>query len=247
MHRRSKPARHRVQPIRVATLNYCMNSLPRYRHMQANRAQPPLPGFVELPEPEVDWHPCWLPSDAAAGALERLLSEVVWKQDKIGTPGGIKPLPRLTAWQGDPGTVYVYSGIRNEPQPWTSTVLDLKRSIEATTGATFNSVLLNRYRSGVDSMGWHADREPELGPTPVIASLSLGVARRFDLRHNATGVVRSFELTNGSLLVMRGATQAQWRHRVPKAPGLIGERINLTFRSVSPRSSEVREEGTSSS
>lgn len=194
--------------------------------------QPMLPGLAELAEPEIDWYPDWLSSDIAADMFERLAQEVAWKQDSIGTPGGIKPLPRLTAWQGDPGAVYVYSGIRNVPLPWSSTVLQIKNIVERTTGAHFNSVLLNRYRSGNDSMGWHADRERELGATPVIASVSLGAARRFDLRHNETGAIRSFELTSGSLLVMRGNTQAQWRHRVPKAPSLQGERINLTFRWV---------------
>lgn len=192
-----------------------------------------LPGMVELPEPEVDWYPDWLSPATAGDMLERLKEEVVWKQDSIGTPGGVKPLPRLTAWQGEPGAVYIYSGIRNEPLPWSTTVLVLKNLAEEVTRAHFNSVLLNRYRSGNDSMGWHADRERELGPTPVIASVSLGAARRFDLRHNGTGTIRTFELTSGSLLVMRGSTQAQWRHRVPKAPAVQGERINLTFRWVS--------------
>lgn len=192
-----------------------------------------LPGVAELPEPEVDWYPDWLCAATAVDMLERLKEEVVWKQDSIGTPGGVKLLPRLTAWQGEPGAVYVYSGIRNDPLPWSSTVRMLQDRAEETTGARFNSVLLNRYRSGNDSMGWHADREPELGATPVIASASLGATRRFDLRHNQTGVVRTFELTSGSLLVMRGSTQAQWRHRIPKAPTVQGERINLTFRWVS--------------
>lgn len=192
-----------------------------------------LPGMVELPEPEVDWYPDWLSLATAGDMLERLKEEVVWKQDSIGTPGGVKPLPRLTAWQGEPDAVYIYSGIRNEPLPWSTTVLVLKNLAEEVTRAHFNSVLLNRYRSGNDSMGWHADRERELGPTPVIASVSLGAARRFDLRHNGTGTIRTFELTSGSLLVMRGSTQALWRHRVPKAPAVQGERINLTFRWVS--------------
>jgi alkylated DNA repair dioxygenase AlkB len=96
-------------------------------------------------------------------------------------------------------------------------------------------VLLNRYRSGADSMGWHADREPELGKEPVIASVSLGSTRRFDLQHNKTRVVQSYPLKGGSLLVMRGRTQAEWRHRVPKEPAVQGERINLTFRFVTPR------------
>lgn len=197
--------------------------------------QPMLAGMAELPEPEIDWYPNWLSPDTAADMLERLKEEVVWRQDSIATPGGIKPLPRLTAWQGEPGAVYIYSGIRNEPLPWSPTVRSLKNAIEETTGARFNSVLLNRYRSGNDSMGWHADRERELGATPVIASVSVGATRRFDFRHNQTGAIRSFHLTNGSLLVMRGSMQAQWKHRVPKAPALQAERINLTFRWVSPR------------
>jgi len=191
--------------------------------------------FGGIAEPELDWFPHWLEPERAASALIHLIDEVMWKQDMIGTPGGPKRLPRLTAWQGEPGAVYVYSGIRNEPLAWTPTVRELKVALEVTIGATFNSVLLNRYRDGADSMGWHADREPELGNEPVIASLSLGAARRFDLRHNESGAMRSFELTSGSLLVMRGQTQAHWRHRVPKVPGLRGERINLTFRFVTPR------------
>lgn len=193
--------------------------------------------FGGVPQAEVDWYPHWLSPEEAAVALAALSDEVVWKQDLIRTPGGIKPLPRLTAWQGDPGTVYIYSGIRNEPHVWTPTVHALKSLAEATCAAHFNSVLLNRYRSGEDSMGWHADREPELGLQPVIASVSLGVTRRFDLRHNQTGQSRAFELTSGSLLVMRGDTQREWRHRIAKVPGLRGERINLTFRFVTARES----------
>lgn len=188
--------------------------------------------FGGAPQIDVDWYPHWLSPDEAAIAFSALVDEVQWKQDLIRTPGGVKPLPRLTAWQGDPGAVYVYSGIRNEPSPWTPTVQALKSLAEATCGTRFNSVLLNRYRSGEDSMGWHADREPELGEQPVIASVSLGVPRRFDFRHNETGQLRAFELTSGSLLVMCGRTQREWRHRIAKAPGVRAERINLTFRSV---------------
>jgi alkylated DNA repair dioxygenase AlkB len=194
--------------------------------------------FGGAPEPDVNWYPAWLAADAAASILARVVAEVDWKQDVIRTPGGLKPLPRLTAWQGEPDAVYIYSGIRNIPAQWTPAVLELKAAVEATCEARFNSVLLNRYRSGEDSMGWHADREPELGPEPVIASVSLGATRRFDLRHNDTGTTRAFELTSGSLLVMRGNTQAQWRHRVPKVREVARERVNLTFRFVQPRSSD---------
>ncbi|WP_345814762.1 alpha-ketoglutarate-dependent dioxygenase AlkB [Paraburkholderia sp. PREW-6R] len=191
--------------------------------------------FDNPPTPDVDWYPEWLSRAQSAQALARLTDEVAWRQDVMGTPAGRVPLPRLTAWQGEPDAVYVYSGIRNVPQPWTPAVAELKAAAEATSGARFNSVLINRYRSGTDSMGWHADREPELGKEPVIASVSLGVARTFDLRHNRTGVVQSYSLKGGSLLVMKGDTQAEWRHRVPKEPRVSGERINLTFRWITPR------------
>jgi alkylated DNA repair dioxygenase AlkB len=191
--------------------------------------------FDDLPAPDVAWFPDWLAPATATSMLERIIGEVAWRQDTMGTPGGRVPLPRLTAWQGDPDAVYVYSGIRNVPDAWTATVGELRAAAEAACGTHFNSVLLNRYRTGVDSMGWHADREPELGDRPVIASVSLGSARTFDMRHNRTGAVRSFALNSGSLLVMRGATQAEWKHRVPKEPRVQGERINLTFRYVTPR------------
>ncbi|SEK08237.1 alpha-ketoglutarate-dependent dioxygenase AlkB family protein [Paraburkholderia diazotrophica] len=190
--------------------------------------------FDDLPTPDVMWFPDWLAPDAAAQLLARIVAEVAWQQDSMFTPAGRVPLPRLTAWQGERDAVYVYSGIRNVPQPWTPAVAELRSAVEATCDAPFNSVLLNRYRSGADSMGWHADREPELGKEPVIASVSLGVARRFDLQHNRTGVVQSYQLKGGSLLVMRGRTQAEWRHRVPKEPKVQGERVNLTFRFVTP-------------
>ncbi|RAR49476.1 DNA-N1-methyladenine dioxygenase [Paraburkholderia unamae] len=190
--------------------------------------------FDDTPQPDVAWHPSWLGPAAADEALARIVAETGWRQERIRTPGGWVDQPRLTAWQGDPGAVYIYSGIRNVPQPWTPAVAELRDAVSTLCGVRFNSVLLNRYRSGTDSMGWHADHEPELGPEPVIASLSLGATRRFDLRHNATGVVRSFRLTSGSLLVMQGKTQAQWRHRVPKEAAVGGERVNLTFRVVMP-------------
>lgn len=190
--------------------------------------------FDDTPAPDVTWHPSWLAPGAAAEALARIIAEADWRQERIRTPGGWVDQPRLTAWQGDEGAVYIYSGIQNIPQPWTRQVAELRDAISALCSVRFNSVLLNRYRTGTDSMGWHADHEPELGPEPVIASLSLGATRRFDLRHNATGVVRSFQLTSGSLLVMQGKTQAQWRHRVPKEPAVSGERVNLTFRVVTP-------------
>ncbi|WP_375507458.1 alpha-ketoglutarate-dependent dioxygenase AlkB [uncultured Caballeronia sp.] len=188
--------------------------------------------FDDIPKPDIDWLPEWLDAAAASDIMAALLDEVTWQQDIMNTPGGKKPFPRLTAWQGDPGALYVYSGIRNVPKPWTPTVLSLKEKAEAVAETVFNSVLLNRYRTGQDSMGWHADKERELGLEPVIASVSLGTTRSFEFRHTKTRQVHPLQLTHGSLLVMRGRTQLDWAHRVPKEPEARGERVNLTFRYV---------------
>lgn len=176
--------------------------------------------------------PDWIDSDAGSDLMGELIAEVSWQQDTMNTPRGRLPLPRLTAWQGEPDAVYVYSGIRNVPQPWTPAVARLRDAAQDVCAARFNSVLLNRYRTGLDSMGWHADKERELGPEPVIASVSLGATRAFEFRHARTHATHALALTHGSLLVMRGRTQLEWVHRVPKEPGARGERINLTFRWV---------------
>ena len=188
--------------------------------------------FDDIPKPDIVWLPDWLDAPTASDTLAALLDEITWQQDSMTTPAGKIPFPRLTAWQGDPGAVYVYSGIRNIPRPWTPTVLALKTRAESESKAPFNSVLINRYRTGMDSMGWHADNEPELGPQPVIASVSLGTTRTFDFRHTKTRQTHTLQLTHGSLLIMQGRTQLEWAHRVPKEPEARGERINLTFRNV---------------
>jgi len=186
--------------------------------------------FDDIPKPDIDWQPDWLAADTASDLMAALIDEVRWQQDTMTTPGGRVPLPRLTAWQGEPDAVYVYSGIRNVPQPWTPAVAELKTRAEEASKTRFNSVLLNRYRTGQDSMGWHAVKERELGPEPVIASVSLGTTRTFEFRHARTHATHTLLLSHGSLLVMRGRTQLEWVHRVPKEPDARGERINLTFR-----------------
>jgi alkylated DNA repair dioxygenase AlkB len=188
--------------------------------------------FDDIPKPDIDWLPEWLDAATAWDTMAALIDEITWQQDIMNTPGGKMPFPRLTAWQGDPGAVYVYSGIRNVPKPWTPMVESLKTKAEAAAKTAFNSVLINRYRTGQDSMGWHADKERELGPEPVIASVSLGTTRTFEFRHAKTRQIHSMPLTHGSLLIMRGSTQRDWVHRVPKEPEARGERINLTFRYV---------------
>ena len=141
--------------------------------------------------------------------------------------------PRLTAWYGDEGSNYIYSGIKNVPLPWTSAILEVKRAVETCFPRRFNSVLLNRYRTGKDSVSWHADDEPEFGEQPVIASVSFGATRTFQFKHKKRRDLRaSVALTHGSLLIMRGGTQANWVHQVPKVARPVEERLNLTFRAI---------------
>jgi alkylated DNA repair dioxygenase AlkB len=175
----------------------------------------------------------------ADALLEELMTEAAWEQRSIRIFGQEMPQPRLTAWYGDPAAHYTYSGLTWEPLPWTPSLLALRQRIEAASETPFNSVLLNLYRNGRDSMGWHADDEPELGPAPIIASLSLGATRRFRLRpHLArfqTQPIPSpfgLDLPHGSLLLMRAPTQEHWQHALPKTTRLIGPRLNLTFRWV---------------
>lgn len=166
--------------------------------------------------------------------LQRLVDSVGWRQDHIKMFGNEIPLPRLTAWYGDSGAAYTYSGILQEPSPWTPELSDLRTRLEEHLGARFNSVLLNRYRSGDDHLSWHSDDEPELGLTPTIASLSLGGSRSFSFRRKGTTkAALTLELSHGSLLVMRGSCQREWDHRITKTKRTVAERINLTFRWVS--------------
>jgi len=150
--------------------------------------------------------------------FKHLRSEIAWKHEKIHLFGRHILQPRLTAWYGDPGTTYVYSGLHNEPLAWTETLLEIKQQVEQHTTCNFNSVLLNLYRDGQDSMGWHQDNEPELGEQPCIASLSLGETRTFQMRHKFDKSLNKldFVLSNGTLLIMSGSTQRYWQHQVPK-------------------------------
>ena len=181
----------------------------------------------------------------SAGYLEALKQEVDWKSERITMFGRSVALPRKTAWFGDPGMRYTYSGISVEPVAWTPTLLGIRARVEEANGSTFNSVLLNFYRDGRDSVSWHSDDEPELGEDPVIGSVSFGSERPFCLRHKAirardTGRTnRDLQLTlslpNGSYLEMGAGIQCSWVHQLPKRPRLTEERINLTFRKIVDR------------
>jgi alkylated DNA repair dioxygenase AlkB len=162
--------------------------------------------------------------------FEELLAVTLWRHEIATVMGRRVPIPRLTAWHGEQG--YVYSGIRMTPMPWNPPLLEIKAVAEACAGQAFNSVLLNLYRDGRDSVSWHADNEPGLGRNPVIASVSLGATRRFQMTHRQRDERVALDLPPGSCLVMAGATQHNWLHQVPKTARAVGPRLNLTFRTM---------------
>ena len=158
-----------------------------------------------------------------------LLEEIDWRQESIQLYGKRIPQPRLVSWHGEHS--YRYSGLTLPAQPWTPTLREIQSRIESVARVRFTGILLNRYRDGRDSMGWHRDNEKELGRDPVIGSVSLGATRDFRLRHFVEKHLKvSVPLTHGSFLLMRGATQHCWEHAIPKQLKITGERINLTFR-----------------
>jgi alkylated DNA repair dioxygenase AlkB len=168
----------------------------------------------------------FLPSDLADRYFVELRDHSAWQQ-KQGPFGRLQP--RLTASYGNEGITYYYSGTENKALPWTPTLREIKEKIEAVQGE-YNYCLLNRYRSGSDSVGLHADDEPGMGN--VIGSLSLGASRTFRIRHNKSKETRTFFVGNGALIIMAGTMQQFWKHEVPKIAENVGERINLTFRKI---------------
>lgn len=185
---------------------------------------------LEFPDGEGVWFQGAFTPLESADLFAVLQRETPWRQPVITLYGRSIASPRLSAWHGDPGAVYSYSGLRLEPEPWTPALRIVRERVEALAGTRFNSVLLNWYRDGQDSMGWHSDDEPELGANPVIASASFGAARRFLMQHKKQRLRREWLLADGDVLVLGGATQHHWRHHVPKTRQPVGPRINLTFR-----------------
>ena len=183
--------------------------------------------------PEVHYLPDFLEEAQAASLLENLAREVEWEQHRVRLFGRWVDTPRRSAWYGDPDAVYAYSRVAYAPKPWIPELSGLRRRIEEVTGKDFNSVLLNLYRTGTDSMGWHADDEPELGPRPTIASVSLGARRKLRFRRKGNHRdTREIWLDSGSLLVMRGNAQEDWQHALPKTRTVQEPRLNLTFRRI---------------
>ena len=189
---------------------------------------------IALPRADVLYQPGWLPPAVAGALMQRLVREIPWTQHQVRMFGRELPSPRLSAWIGDADAVYTYSRVRHQPAPWTPALAQLRERLQVELGARFNSVLANRYRDGRDSMGWHADDEPELGREPLIASISLGAVRRMRFRARDRSAVAAIDLADGSLLLMGGRTQTLYQHAVDKTRADTGERINLTFRWIHP-------------
>ncbi len=187
----------------------------------------------DLSDSAIELHEHFFDAQESGSIMQALISEIDWKQYQIKIFGKSLDQPRLTAYYGEDHQFYAYSNIKLNPIPFTPNLLSIKNKIENLTGHQFNGVLLNYYRNGDDSMGWHADDEKELGTNPVIASLSFGASRNFQLQHSLDKSIpkATIVLNDASLLVMKGETQHFWKHQIPKQKNK-GPRINLTFRKI---------------
>ena len=193
----------------------------------------PDPTYINLPDAELIYFSHFFDTVKSQSLMQALIDRIDWKHEKIKLYGREVWQPRLTAYYGDQGKPYAYSHISLDPNPWTEELRFIKEKIESVSGHQFTSVLLNYYRDGQDSMGWHSDDEKELGLNPVIGSVSFGTPRKFMLKHKKDKTLKSsVMLENGSLLLMQGTTQHHWYHQIPKTKKPLGARINLTFRKI---------------
>ncbi len=193
---------------------------------------PQRPSLLPAPA-RVDEMESFIEAGETQGYFHRIQSETRWQEREIMMFGKRVMQPRLVAWQGDPGKSYRYSGVTWQPDPWGGAVAEIRERLQEHLGIPFNSVLLNLYRNGKDCMGWHRDDEPELGPEPCIASVSLGAVRKFRFRKMGDHRQKAeLELGSGSLLVMSGRTQELWQHALPRMLRVKEPRINLTFRVI---------------
>lgn len=174
----------------------------------------------------------WLSAGEAGALLAKLEARSDWTQGRIRMFGREIPEPRLTFFEGDPGVRYTYAHRSLEGKGWTPELEALRERFARDFGIQTNTVLANLYRDGQDSMGWHRDHEPELGPDPLIVSLSLGATRDFDVRNDADRATQRFALGHGDLLVMGSESQTKWMHCLPKRLKVSDLRINMTFRQV---------------
>ncbi|WP_158727756.1 MULTISPECIES: alpha-ketoglutarate-dependent dioxygenase AlkB [unclassified Flavobacterium] len=187
----------------------------------------------QVPDAEITYYPAFFDLATANEIYLSLVQDIPWQQDDIRVFGKVHPQPRLTALYGNEGKPYSYSNITMQPHPWNALLQKLKKQVEAAANTIFTTVLLNQYRDGKDSNGWHADNEKELGINPIIASLSFGATRNFQMKHNLLKDKKlNLLLEHGSLLLMKGSTQHFWKHQIPKTAKPVEPRINLTFRVI---------------
>lgn len=188
---------------------------------------------VDLPDADILYLPQWVEAGIADRWLRELSHQTPWSQPQIKLYGRSVAVPRLVAWYGDAEARYRYSGLLHEPLPWTSLLAEIRERVQQQVGQALNGALLNLYRDGQDAMGWHSDDEPELGLQPLVASLNLGAARRFDFRRKGSSrIEHSVLLEHGSLLVMSGSTQHYWQHQIARSRKVSEPRLNLTFRQI---------------
>lgn len=187
---------------------------------------------VIIPNGEYVYYPHFFEKLMADVYLQKFVDTIKWKQESMNMYGKQVHFPRLTSWYGDNDKPYSFSGITLNPHPWSAELLTIKNIIEPICEISFNSVLLNLYRNGNDSISWHTDAEKELGRNPIIASVNFGAERKFQIKHNQTGETHEIVLKNGSLLIMRGELQHYWKHQVPKQKAINKPRVNLTFRVI---------------
>jgi len=182
---------------------------------------------------EVYYHPDFFSSEESKFLFDQILETSNWRQQTIKLFGKTVMQPRLISFYGDEGISYTYSGLTLKGDIWTNALIQVKNKIEQVCDIKFNSALLNLYRDGKDSMGWHRDNEKELGLNPVIASISFGAERKFQFREyqSKKNIVSIFP-NDGSLILMKGETQNNWEHSVSKTKKDVGARINITFRRV---------------
>ena len=186
--------------------------------------------IFNLPNAEMEYFPTIFSAEKSKELFELLKKEVPWQHDEIVVFGKKYLQPRLTSLFGNEGKPYRYSNLVMQPNRWNPLIMYIKNEVELFCNENFTTVLLNYYRNGKDGNGWHADNEKELGINPIIASVSFGAQRVFQLKHKITNQKHNINLENGSLLIMKGTTQHFWKHQIHKSAKEIGERINLTFR-----------------
>lgn len=187
---------------------------------------------IRAEQADLNYFPHFIGAQRHRDYFEQLLTEVEWRHDQIRLFGKLQAIPRLQAWYSEPQLEYTYSGLTLLGKTFTPCLRKIKQQVEAKLGVKFNAVLANLYRDGEDSVGWHSDDEPELGNEPIIASVSLGEVRNFQLKHKRSNERLNIELISGSLLVMSGSTQRYWQHCLPKTKKPKSPRINLTFRQI---------------